>query len=339
MSDHADVPVVDLAPFFASGATEAERAGVAAALGDACERVGFVLVAGHGVPDAALDAFTGAARRFFELPLERKLAVKSPIGQLFQGYACPGQGVGYHTSERQSFNVSRYDSPAEAIAHGYPDDIGAVLFDALWPAEPADFRAAWRAYFEEIEALAARILRVMEVALGLPDGWFAARVAHDPSTLVANYYSRDIESGHEPSPFRFKAHVDGSVITILHQDDGPGALQLHERGVGWRDVLPVPGTFVVNIGEVMERWTNDRFVATPHRVLTPPAGDDRPRVSAPFFLKPDLDAVVAPAPELLGPGVESRYPSMTGRQWLLRSQDDIVAGYDSTVRFAERVLS
>lgn len=339
MTDHADVPVVDLAPFFAPGATDADRAAVAVALGDACERVGFVLVAGHGVPDDALAAFTDAARRFFELPLEQKLEVKSPIGQLFQGYACPGQGLGYHTSERQSFNVSRYDSPTEAIAHGYPDDIGGVLFEALWPAEPAAFRAVWRAYFDEMEALSGRILRVMEASLGLPVGWFAERLVHDPSTLVANYYSRHIDSGHEPSPFRFKAHVDGSVITILHQDDGPGALQLHERGLGWRDVRPVPDTFVVNIGEVMERWTNDRFVATPHRVLTPPAGDDHTRLSAPFFLKPDLDALVAPAPELLAAGTTPRYPAMTGRQWLLRSQDDIVAGYDSTVRFAERMLS
>lgn len=332
----ADVPIVDLAPFFAPGATEADRAAVAGALGEACERIGFVLVTGHGVDPAVLDAFVDTASTFFRLPLERKLAVKSPVDQLFQGYACPGQGPGYHTSERQSFNVFRYDTVADAVADGYPDDIGDVLYEALWPAEPAAFRAAWRAWFEEVEALAGRILTVMEVALGLPAGWFAARLDHDPSTLVANWYSRDIDSGHEPSPFRFKAHVDGSVITILHQDDGPGALQLHQRHTGWRDVTAVPGTFVVNIGEVMERWTNDRFVATPHRVLAPPDDEWRPRLSAPFFVKPNLDAVVAPAPELVSADAPSRYEPMTGKQWLLRGQADIRGGYDSTVRFSER---
>ena len=220
------------------------------------------------------------------------------------------------------------------MAAGYPEDIGDVLYEALWPAEPAAFRTAWRAWFEEVEALSDRILTVMEVALGLPAGWFAARLDHDPSTLVANWYSRDIESGHEPSPFRFKAHVDGSVITILHQDDGPGALQLHQRHTGWRDVTAMPGTFVVNIGEVMERWTNDRFVATPPR-----AGPARRRVAPPSVgpVLPEAEPRRrgGPGPRAGDRGVAgARYEPMTGKQWLLRGQADIRGGYDSTVQFA-----
>lgn len=336
---NADVPIVDIAPFFAAGASDADRDAVAAAMAAACERIGFVLVAGHGVPQPAIDQFYDVSKRFFQLPLEQKLEVKSPIGKLFQGYACPGEGPGFHTSERQSFNVFRYDTIAEAVAHGYPDDIGAVFYDALWPREPAEFRAAWRAYFEEMEALAGRILRVFERGLGLPVGWFADKVEHDPSTQAANYYSNEIESGHEPSPFRFKAHVDGSIITILYQDDGPGSLQLHQRGMGWRDVTAVPGTFVVNIGELMERWTNDRFVATPHRVLKPHDDVGAPRISAPFFLKADFDAVIAPIQELLAPGETPKYQPITGKAWLTKGQEDISKGYDSTVQFAERAVA
>ena len=338
-TSNADVPIVDIAPFFAADATDAARDEIAAAVAAACERIGFVLVTGHGVPQATIDEFYDVSKRFFQLPLEQKLEVKSPIGKLFQGYACPGDGLGYHTSERQSFNVFRYDTIAEAVARGYPDDIGAVFYEALWPREPANFRDAWRAYFEEMEALAGRVLRVFERGLGLPDGWFADTVVHDPSTQAANYYSNDIESGHEPSPFRFKAHVDGSIITILHQDDGPGSLQLHQRGQGWRDVAAVPGTFVVNIGELMERWTNDRFVATPHRVLKPHEDSGTPRISAPFFLKADFDAVIAPIPELLAPGEAPKYEPVTGRGWLTKGQDDIYRGNDSTVQFAERAAA
>jgi isopenicillin N synthase-like dioxygenase len=333
----ADVPVVDLAPFFAVDATPEQRAAVAAEMADACERVGFVLVAGHGVPQETIDAFYDVSKRFFQLPLEQKLESKSPIGKLFQGYACPGDGPGYHTSERQSFNVFRYDTIAEAVDHGYPDDIGAVFYEAMWPREPAEFRELWREYFEAMEALARRILRVFELGLGLPDGWFEDKIAHDPSTQAGNYYSNEIESGHEPSPFRFKAHVDGSIITVLYQDDGPGSLQLHQRGKGWRDVASVPGTFVVNIGELMERWTNDRFVATPHRVLKPLSdAEQTPRISAPFFLKADFDAVIAPIPELLAPGEQPKYEPVTGKGWLTKGQDDIYKGYDSTVQFANR---
>jgi isopenicillin N synthase-like dioxygenase len=339
MSVAADVPIVDIAPFAAPGASAEVRDRVAAEMAAACERVGFVLVAGHGVPQATIDAFYGVSKEFFELPLEQKLEVKSPTDKLFQGYACPGDGPGYHTSERQSFNVFRYDTIAEAVARGYPDDIGAAFYEALWPREPREFRDAWRAYFEEMEALAGRILRVFERGLGLADGWFADKVAHDPSTQAANYYSNEIDSGHEPSPFRFKAHVDGSIITILYQDDGPGSLQLHQRGLGWRDVAPVPGTFVVNIGELMERWTNDRFVATPHRVLHPQEDVGIPRISAPFFLKADFDAVIAPIAELIAPGDAPKYEPITGRAWLTKGQEDIYTGYDSTVQFAERAAA
>ncbi len=331
----AEVPVVDIAPFF--DGTPDDRAAVAAAMVDACATIGFVLVSGHGVDQAKLDDFYATAKEFFQLPLAEKLAVRSPANNLFQGYACPGDGPGFHTSERQSFNVSRFDTPAEAIAAGYPDDIGSHLYDALWPTRPAGFRGAWRAYFEEMETLTDKLLRIFEAGLGLADGWFADKVDKDPSTLVANYYSNDIESGHEPSPFRFKAHVDGDVFTILYQDDGPGSLQLHHRGLGWRNVEPVPGTFVVNIGELLARWTNDRLRATPHRVLAPvdPAEQALPRVSAPFFVKPNLDARIGPIPELLAPGEQPRYPTITSRQWLGGYLADIDAGYDSTEKFAE----
>jgi isopenicillin N synthase-like dioxygenase len=114
-------------------------------------------------------------------------------------------------------------------------------------------------------------------------------------------------------------------------------LQLHHRGLGWRNVEPVPGTFVVNIGELLARWTNDRLRATPHRVLAPvdPAEQAMPRVSAPFFVKPNLDARIGPIPELLAPGEQPRYPTITSRQWLGGYLADIDAGYDSTEKFAE----
>lgn len=335
-STTVDLPVVDLSRFV--DGTPQERSSVADALVAACADTGFVLISGHGVPDDRLRAFYDTAREFFQLPLQQKLAVKSPTNNLFQGYACPGQGTGFHTSERQSFNVNRYDSPGQAIAVGAPADIGDHVYDALWPAQPTGFRNAWRAYFAEMDRLADTLLRAFELGLGLPDGWFAPRVVNNPSNLVANYYSNDIDSGHEPSPFRFKAHVDGDIFTILYQDDGPGSLQLHQRGRGWRDVAPVPGTFVVNIGELMARWTNDRLRATPHRVLTPTRPEDHDvfRMSAPYFLKPNLDAVIGPLPEVLSPGEDPRYPTITARQWLGGYIADVYSGYDSTVQFAER---
>ncbi|MET0908594.1 MAG: 2-oxoglutarate and iron-dependent oxygenase domain-containing protein [Ilumatobacteraceae bacterium] len=330
--DVAPVPIVDMSGYL--DGSDDDRRRIAADLTKACEEIGFVLLSGHGVPDRIIEDFYAVSKRFFELPLEQKRQVRSPVDNLFQGYAHPGPNRGDHTSERQSFNVFRYDTLAEAVALGYDTDMDGIFLEALWPAEPAEFREVWRAYFEEMEALARRILHLVELGLEIPAGTLTAMVERDTSTQAANYYSDDIESGHEPSPFRFKAHMDGSVITILYQDDGPGSLQLHQRGAGWRDVAPVAGTFVMNIGEVMARWTNDRFVATPHRVLKPsPSESSTPRISAPFFLKPAVDAVVGPLDVLVADGDDPHYPTMSGRGWLTKGQADIYAGNDSTKQF------
>lgn len=326
----APVPIIDISPF--ASEDPIERSAVADAVGAACEGIGFILVSGHGVPQDAIDEFYASARAFFEQPLEEKMRYKSPVDNLFQGYGCPGWGPGYHTSERQSFNVQRYDTLDELLAHGYPEETSHVFLPALWPETPG-FRAAWRRYFEEMEALAGRLLRIFEAYLGLPEFWFADKVDTDPSTQAANYYSNEVDVGHEPTPYRFKAHLDGSVITILYQDDGPGSLQLHQRGVGWRDVESVPGTFVLNLGELMARWTNDRFVATPHRVLKPVSGEDAPRISAPFFLKADVDATIEPIAELIADGEVARYTPVTGLDWLLRDAKERYNNNDSTKRF------
>jgi isopenicillin N synthase-like dioxygenase len=205
----------------------------------------------------------------------------------------------------------------------------------MWPADPPGFRTIWRRYFAEMERLAAELLRIVEAALGIESGYFADKTDKHQSALVGNYYSFDIDAGPDPSPYRFKAHVDDSaMLTILYQDDGPGGLQLHQRKTGWRDVRAVEGAYVVNIGEVLERWTNDRFVATPHRVLRPPITDTAPRMSVPFFLKCNLDAVIAPPPGMLGADEESRYAPITGREWAERTHRN---DYDSPAAFARRV--
>jgi len=327
----APVPLIDISPV--RGAP-AERAAVAAEVAAALEGIGFMMITGHGVPQALIDELFAVSYEFFTLPLEEKLRASSPDHNRFQGYAAPGQVDGAQISERQSFNVHRFNTLEEAWASGYPADCGTSIHPAMWPVRPAAFRDVWRRYFAAMEVLGAELMSIVELALGIPAGYFADKIDRHQSALVGNYYSFDIDSGREPSPFRFKAHVDDSaLLTILYQDDGPGGLQLHQRGKGWRTVLPVPGAYVVNIGQVLERWTNDKFVATPHRVLRPPETETAPRLSVPFFFKCNLDAVIEPPPGLLAEGEERRYPTITGREWAQRTHRN---DYDSPLAFAER---
>jgi len=328
----APISLIDMAHFRHGSA--AERAAVARQVFDALEGIGFMMITGHGVPQALIDELYEVSYEFFRSPLDVKLRASSPVQNRFQGYAAPGRTDGAQISERQSFNVHKFDTLAEAHAAGYPHDCGVSMHPAMWPDHPARFREVWRRYFAEMERLGVELLGIVELALGIETGYFTDKVDKHQSSLVGNYYSFDIDSGREPSPFRFRAHVDDSaMLTILYQDDGPGGLQLHQRGRGWRDVQAVEGAYVVNIGEVLERWTNDRFVATPHRVLRPPETDTTPRMSVPFFLKCNLDALIDPPVNLLGPDNERRYEPITGREWTERTHRN---DYDSPAAFARR---
>lgn len=328
----APVPLIDVAPF-RGGSTHA-RSDVARQVSTALQEIGFMMISGHGVDQSLIDDLYEVSYEFFELPLEQKLRSGSPDHNRFQGYAAPGRSDGAQISERQSFNVHKFDTLDEAYAAGYPDDCHVSMHAAMWPEEPSRFRVVWRRYFAEMERLGAELLEIVELALGFGAGYFADKIDKHQSSLVGNYYSFDIDSGRDPSPYRFRAHVDdSSMLTILYQDDGPGGLQLHQRGRGWRDVEAVPGAYVVNIGEVLERWTNDRFVATPHRVLRPPETDTDPRMSVPFFLKCNLDAVIEAPAAVVGNGGERRYPPITGRDWAVRTHRN---DYDSPAAFARR---
>ena len=328
------IPVIDLEPFTSGDPAEQQR--VADEVATACAEIGFLVVRGHDVSTSVIDDLHEAAGAFFRLPLETKREVRSPVNNLYQGYAHPGTNPGDHTSERQSYNVFRYDTIAEAVEHGYPADLDGLFFEALWPTEPVGFRDAVRSYYSEMERLTGRLLEVLERGLGLTDGQLTAMLDHHLSTQAVNYYSDDIESGHEPSPYRFKAHHDGSLLTVLYQDDGPGSLQLHRRGAGWIDVAPIEGTFIVNTGEILTRLTNGRYPATPHRVLAPSLDLPKvPRISAPFFFKPGLDAAVAPIDELLAADESPAFEPHTGRSWYQRNQANIDKGYDSTKQYED----
>jgi len=310
------VPVIDLAPFFQG--SPAERLDVAAHVDAACRNIGFLVITGHGVPQAAIDAVYATAQEFYALPDSEKLACLSPNGDPFHGYApvwlaTPGGSV--RTDLREMFHVSRYDTPDEAIAAGYPADIGSSCPANLWPERPTGFVDAWRAYYDEMEALTSRMFHVFAVALGLDEDWFDDKVDRSASNLAANCYPEQLTPP-EPGQLRSHAHIDFASMTILYQDDAPGGLQVYERGSGWRAVPAIPGSFVVNLGDLMARWTNERWVATPHRVVNPPSEFALTRrISVPYFHLPNHDAVIEPIPTCVGPAHPARYAPVVAGEW------------------------
>jgi isopenicillin N synthase-like dioxygenase len=309
---------VDLTPFRAGGA--ADRAGVAAALDAACRDSGFLLITGHGVaPDltaAALDAFAA----FFDLALEEKRAATVPDPSANRGYTELGtEGLAYSLGEAtppdlfEAFNVGREDTDDP-----YFDAHRSFYAPNLWPAHPSGLRDTWLEYEAAVSGTQDVLLRAMALALDLPEPWFVERTRRAIVTTRAVNYARPARA---PAPsdgqMRMGQHTDYGIVTILLADPVPG-LQVF-RDAAWHDVVPPPGAFVCNIGDMLARWTNDRWTSTRHRVVPPPADADGPvrRRSIARFLDCEPDLVVECIPSCTSADHPARYEPVVAGEWLM----------------------
>ncbi len=285
------VPVIDL-----SGASDpAGRRLVAQAIAAACETSGFFTIVGHGVRQDLIDRIYATSRAFFERPAEEKarFSVAPGANGFYAEAGCGSNSSGVMAPpdlhEVYSASVRGDDNAATRQA-------GAVVlpWEAVnrWPDAPGDFREVFRAYMLAMETLATELIHLFALALGLDENYFDDKIDNHASTLSANYYYPVTEPP-LPGQLRKGAHADWGNMTILYQD-GAGGLQVEEKGHGWRDVPYTRGSFVVNLGDMMEFWTGGRWVSTMHRVLNPAEDDRRSRISIPFFHIPNPDAKIEP---------------------------------------------
>jgi isopenicillin N synthase-like dioxygenase len=268
------VPVIDI-----SG----DPRRVADEVGAACREIGFLTVVGHGVPEDLVARTASAARTFFDLPDEEKLT-------LADGEATVGL---------PAYRPLRSESLAASLGQSTPGDLkesldwGPAVPGFAWPGNPPDLRTSFESYFDAVSGLGERLRRLFALALDLPEDWFEDTFRdHSSSMRVVNYPAP--ETTVEPGQLRAGAHTDYGCMTILRTEDAPGGLQVQTREGEWLDVHAVPGSFVVNLGDMMARWTNDRWQATLHRVAVPP--DDLAlgsrRQTIVFFHDPRADAVI-----------------------------------------------
>jgi isopenicillin N synthase-like dioxygenase len=316
MADQAvdrGIPLIDIAPFRRGGTRE--RPAVAEAIGRACEDIGFFTVVGHGVSSVLVSRMHEVSRAFFDLPLGAKASARC---------ADPSRGYRPFGDESLSGSLGNATPPdlKETLDAGpvdVPDDEyhrgpeGAPYFvPNVWPADPLELRAVWTEYYRRMSALAADLMRIFAVALELPEDFFADKIDRHITRLRAINYPEPSTTPRR-GQLRSGAHSDYGSLTILSIEDAPGGLQAMSRAGGWVDVQPVPESFVVNLGDLMAYWTNDRWVSTLHRVVNPPV--DRVlgsrRQSIVFFHQPNFDAVIECLPTCQGPGWPARYPPIT----------------------------
>jgi isopenicillin N synthase-like dioxygenase len=327
-----DFPALDLARFEAS--SPQGRRALAAEVDAICRETGFLNLVGHGVPDATIEGLWRRAEAFFALPEGAKLAAKAPYPGYPYGYLPPlaealarSKGVESPPDLKESFNGGPESAPPGL------DDPQALAFcyaPTIWPDEPAGFRDAWRAYYRAMEDLAARVMRVFAVALDLREDFFAPFIDAPISALRALNYPA-LEHPPAPGQIRAGAHTDYGSLTILKPQAGSRGLQIFSPEGRWIEVPPTNGACVVNIGDLMARWTNDRWVSTLHRVVIPEDGAKERRQSFAFFHQPNWEAEIEPlpgaapkyAPVRSGPYLMSKFQSTTKSRATTKSQATI----------------
>lgn len=313
-----DVPVIDISGL--RSPDPADRADVAEALGRACEEVGFLSVIGHGVPASVVEGAFAAAHRFFASPPEVKHFASLTDGVLNRGY----DGI-----LSQQLDP---DSPAPDVKEVFdigldlPWDHPLVIAGTpmhgpnSWP-DLEGFREPVEAYYDACRRLTEQLLAGMALSLGLDERAFEPFHQTPIATMRLLRYPPPLPDQLE-GQLGAGAHTDWGAITVLAQDDA-GGLEVQLADGTWVPVPPRPDAFVVNVGDLLARWTNDRYRSTRHRVRNPV---DRERYSAVFFMDLDHHARIEVLPSCVPDGEAPKYePTTAGEHLFMKFQESMSA--------------
>ena len=304
--ERSALPIISLAAL--RGTDRAARADVAREIRAACVDTGFFYVTDHGIPDELQTAVIAEAQRFFALPLEEKLRIDIRESIAYRGY----EPIKTQTLEpgapadlKEGFSIDRHldlDDPA-VVAREFgcgPNH---------WPERLSGFRETLEAYQAAMIDLSRLMTRSMALSLDLAEDALDG-FCDDASAMVRLVHYPPQPPNPEPNEKGCGAHTDWGAFTFLLQDDA-GGLQVQDRSGGWIHATPIPGTFVVNVGDMLARWTNGRYRSTMHRVVNVSGRD---RISVPFFFMGKLDYPVEAIASCIDDGAQPLFaPTTVGR--------------------------
>ncbi|KAJ8097178.1 hypothetical protein POJ06DRAFT_40696 [Lipomyces tetrasporus] len=301
-----EIPVIDVSGIYSEDIED--RKAVAEKVREASHRIGFFYAINHGIDPKYADGAFEQAKRFFALPLEKKLEVDTA--------RVPGEFVGYHAMELYSSKERKQGDLSEAfnLAYDANYDPEAITDDpslSIWLPESdlPGFKDGLYAYHTEILKFARKMTRIFALALHLPEEFFADYIKRPEAGMrILHYpqqeYSVDDQNG-------IGAHTDFECFTMVTQDESSGLEVLSKSG-DWIKAKPIPGSFVINIGDCLMRQTNDFFVSTVHRVINMSGNE---RYSIPFFYGFDRKKILEPVPTCVSEDNPMKYPLMTSGEY------------------------
>lgn len=320
MSSSTGIPIIDFSGMRSGEARASDPAAllrVGREIHDACTQIGFFYLANHGVPQAIVDRAEQAARTFFAFPVETKR--RAAVNMRHRGFNALGDATMYQAKRP---DYKEFFSVGLELPEDDPDVVAgqALRGPNNWPDFMPELRPALYDYYEAIGACGADLLRTIACGLGLSPDFFASRYTKRMQRTQMVYYPPQPPTP-ELDQFGVAPHTDYGCITLLWQDT-VGGLQVREIATDtWIDAPPIPGTFVVNVGDLLARWSNDRFRSTLHRVIN---ASGRERYSIATFYDPTYDARVDPRD--LGAAPDSlRYEPVAAGDYILGRINDSMA--------------
>jgi isopenicillin N synthase-like dioxygenase len=306
-----EVPVLDLTPLIAGG----DLTELADTLRQACVNTGFFYVKNHGIPEPVFDGIFDATRRYFDLPETQRLAHRMD-DRFRRGFMPQGinQHPGFAADLKESYEIG-VDLPLDhpLVAAGVP-----LHGPNRWPAECPWLKDAAESYFDETTKLGKHLLRVFALSLGMPQDHFLQWCAN-PMVQMRLFHYPPQPPITDDRAFGVAPHTDYGMITMLSQDP-VGGLELRKRDGEWIGAPFIPGTLVVNLGDLFQRWTNDIYRSNPHRVIN---RSGRERYSIPTFFNLDFTAQVSCLPTCQSQENPPKYEPIRAGDYLLGRFRDV----------------
>lgn len=294
------IPVIDITPYL----DKSDPIGVAKQIGRACEEIGFFMIKGHGIPLSLLQQVQCDATAFFDQPLETKEQTVAPFGL---GYM--GQGT---ENVAATLKESTVQDQKESL------NINLPVRENVWPKNMPSLSDTCKEYYTKVDNLASQLMRLFALALDLNETFFDDKVNNAFTVLrLLNYPEQPNAIAPDASQMetmtRNAEHTDYGTLTILWSPDSRG-LQAKSRQNDWIDVVSPMDHFIINIGDLMSNWTNDKWVSTLHRVVPHPETLGERRMSLPFFHNPNPDALIECIPGCFGQDNPARYEPIIAKE-------------------------
>ena len=296
------LPVIDFSPFIKG--TEQDQKDVANKMRNASSTIGFFMLKNIGIPPSAVaDAFE-TSKNFFSLPLQEKQALAWEHAESNRGYI----GI-----KRETLDPTQQSDLKEAFNLGTRQTEQNLDDPAKnkWPERHPEIREKLEPFIEQCTEVAYQVLTALAIALDIDKDFFCEAHSMEQHTFrLLHYPALGENEGRKDSEKRAGAHTDYGSITLLFQDS-IGGLEVKTKDGNWVSATPIPDTIVVNIGDLMQRWTNDVFTSNPHRVTQPLESRDKDRYSIAYFCTSNKEQIIESVPTCISESNPKKYPAIT----------------------------